>query len=142
MVDRLLAFIHSPSRNHLILSNGCLDGLKYTDVGFEVSCFIADIIGDRHLSMRTQDYINKLFREHIFLSDYLGRYLAVTNVGILFEPLLKLDVETLLNRWSQNNTLLLDVGNGILNKNIYYLSKDCKDAFSVPLESINYLVHT
>ena len=92
--------------------------------------------------MRTQDYINKLFREHIFLSDYLGRYLAVTNVGILFEPLLKLDVETLLNRWSQNNTLLLDVGNGILNKNIYYLSKDCKDAFSVPLESINYLVLT
>ena len=142
MVDRLLAFIHSPSRNHLILSNGCLGGLKYTDVGFEVSCFITDIIGDRRLSMRTQDYINKLFREHIFPSDYLGQYLAVTNVGILFEPLLKLDVEAFFDRWSQNNTLLLDIGNGTLNKNCYCLSKECKDAFSIPLDSINHLVLT
>lgn len=92
--------------------------------------------------MRTQDYLNKLFREHVFLSDYLGRYFAVTNVGILFEPLLKLDVEALLDRWSQDNTLLLDVGNGILNKNRYYLSKECPEAFSASLESINHLVLT
>ena len=84
-MDRVQAFIHSPSRNHLVLSNGCLDGLKYTDVGYEVSGFIEDIIGDRRLSMRVQDYITKLFREHIFQSDSLGQYLALTNVGILFE---------------------------------------------------------
>ena len=140
MVDRLLEFIHSPSRNHLILSNGCLDGLKHTDVGFEVSCFIEDIIGDRHLSMRVQDYINKLFREHIFLSNDLGQYLAVTNVGILFEPLLKLDVEALFGRWSQNNTLFLDIGKGYVTDNRYYLTQGCPKAYSVSLASINPLI--
>ena len=92
--------------------------------------------------MRTQDYINKLFREHIFLSNDLGQYLAVTNVGILFERLLRLDVEALLDRWSQNNTLLLDIGNGTLSNKRYYLSKECKEAFSVSLASVNHLVLT
>ena len=139
-MDRLQAFIHSSSRNHLVLSNGNLDGLKYTDVGFEVSCFIEDIIGDRRLSMRTQDYINKLFLEHTFLSDYLGLYLAVSNVGILFEPALKLDVEALLDRWSQNITLFLDIGKGIMTSNRYYLTQSCTETYSVSLTSINHLV--
>ena len=140
MMDRLLAFIHSPSRNHLVLSNGCLDGLKYTDVGFEVSCFVEDLIGDRHLSMRTQDYINRLFREHTFLSDHLGQYLALSNVGILFEPALKLDVESLLDRWSQNNTLFLNIGKGEITSNHFYLTKGCQEGYSVLLSSINFIV--
>ena len=139
MVSRLLAFIHSPSRNHLVLSNGFLDGLKYTDVGFEVSCFIEDIIGDRRLTMRTQDFINELFRERTFLSDYLGQYLALSNVGILFEPALKLDVESLLDRWSQNITLFLDIGKGEITNNRFNLTKGCQEDFSVLLSSINYI---
>ena len=122
-----------------MLSNGCLDGLKYTDVGLEVSCFIEDIIGDRRLSMRTQDYINKLFRERTFLSDHLGQYLALSNVGILFEPALKLDVESLLDRWSQNITLFLDIGEGVVNKNRYFLTKGCQENYSVLLSSINFI---
>lgn len=139
-MDRLQSFIHSPSRNHLVLSNGCLDGIKYTDVGFDVSCFIEEIIGDRRLSMRVQDYITKFFREHIFQSDSLGQYLALSNVGILFEPALKLDVEALFDRWSQNITLFIDMGKGVLTDNRYYLTQCCAEAYSVSLVSINHIV--
>jgi hypothetical protein len=139
MVDRLLAFIHNPSRNHLILSNGCLDGLKYTDVGFEVSCFIENYVRDRRLSMRAQDFVAKLFREHICKSEDYGQYLALTNVAILFEPSLKLDVESLLDRWSQNITLFLNVENGIVTNNRYYLVPGCKEGYSVLLSAINYI---
>ena len=139
-MDRVQAFIHSPSRNHLVLSNGCLDGLKYTDVGYEVGGFVEDIIGDRRLSMRVQDYITKLFREHIFQSDSLGQYLALTNVGILFEHALKLDFEAFFDRWSQNNTLFLDMGKGAVTDNHYYLIQGCMEVYSVSLASINHLI--
>ena len=122
-----------------MLSNGCLDGIKYTDVGFEVSCFIEEFIGDRRLSMRVQDYITKLFREHIFQSESLGLYLALSNVGILFEPALKLDVEALFDHWSQNITLFIDKGKGVLTDNRYYLTQGCAEVFSVPLASINHI---
>ena len=141
-MDRLQAFIQSPSRNHLVLSNGCLDSLKYTDVGFEVICFIEERIGDRRLSMRVQDYITKFFSEHIVQSDSLGQYLALTNVGILFEPALKLDVEALLNRWSQNITLFIDMGKGSVVGDHYYLTQGCAETFSVSLSSINHLIHS
>lgn len=139
-MDRVQAFINSPSRNHLVLSNGHLDGIKYTDVGYEVSCFIEDFIGDRRLSMRVQEHITKLFREHSIQSDFFGQYLALTNVGILFEPLLKLDVEALFNRWTQNNTLFLDIGKGDVTDKRYYLTQGCPKAYSVSLASINHLI--
>ena len=139
MVDRLLAFIHNPSRNHLILSNGYLDGLKYTDVGFEVSCFIENYVRDRRLSMRAQDFVAKLFREHLCKSEDFGQYLALTNIAILFEPSLKLDVESLLDRCSQNITLFLNVENGIVANDRYYLVPGCKEDYSVLLSAINYI---
>lgn len=141
-MDRLQAFIQSPSRNHLVLSNGCLDSLRYTDVGFEVSCLIEERIGDRRLSMRVQDYITKFFSEHIVQSDFFGQYLALTNVGILFEPALKLDIEALLDRWSQNITLFIDMAKGSVVDNRYYLTQGCAGTYSVSLSSINHLIHS
>ena len=100
--QRIRTFIQSPSRNHLVLSRGCIDGMVYVDVGLEVSMYIEDKIGDRRLSMRTQDNLNIKLRDSIKVSEAYGSYLALSNIGIIFEPSLKIDVEGLLNRWSQN----------------------------------------
>ena len=102
----LKAFLSSPSRNHLVISDGCIVGFDYIDVGLEISAFIEDKISDRRLSMRVQDHLNVLLRSHICKSEEFGEYLALTNIGILFEPLLKIDLEGFLDRWSQNMILL------------------------------------
>ena len=137
--ENVQSFIQSPSRNHMILTHGCVEGLNYVNVGLEVSCYIEDYVRDRRLSMRAQDFVAKLFREHIRQSEDFGQYLALTNVAILFEPSLKLDVESLLDRWSQNITLFLNVENGIVANNRYYLVSGCKEDYSVLLSAINYI---
>lgn len=136
----LYTFINNTSRNHLILKNGFVDDLEYMDVGLELSAFIEDIISDRRLSLRTQDKLNSLFREHTKNSDSIGIYLALTKIGILFEPQLKIDIESLFNRWSQNMTLVIDMGRGKLSENLLYLTADSSDAYSVSLESINHII--
>ena len=105
----LKAFLSSPSRNHLVISDDCIVGFDYIDVGLEKSAFIEDKISDRRLSMRVQDHLNVLLRSHICKSEEFGEYLALTNIGILFEPLLKIDLDGFLDRWSQNMILILDV---------------------------------
>lgn len=135
----LKAFISSPSRNHLVISNGCIAGLEYVDVGLEVSTFIEDKIGDRRLSMRVQDNLNALLRTHICQSEDFGEYLALTNIGILFEPLLKIDLEGLLDRWSQNTMLILDIGKGAIADNRLFLTEGCSTNYSVSLEGVNYI---
>lgn len=135
----LKAFLSSPSRNHLAISNGCIAGFDYIDVGLEMSAFIEDKIGDRRLSMRVQDYLNILLRSHISKSEDFGEYLALTNIGILFEPLLKIDLESFLNRWSQNVMLLLDIGKGAIADNHLFLTEGCSPNYSVSLEGVNYI---
>jgi len=135
----LKAFISSPSRNHLVISDSCIDRLKYVDVGLEVSTFIEDKIGDRRLSMRVQDHLNIILRSHICKSEDFGEYLALKNIGILFEPLLKIDLEGFLDRWSQNMMLILDVDKGIIRDNHLYLSQGCSNDYAVSLEGVNYI---
>ena len=135
----LKEFISCPSRNHLVISDGCMVGFDYIDVGLEVSAFIEDKISDRRLSMRVQDCLNALLRSHICKSEEFGEYLALTNIGILFEPLLKIDLEGFLDRWSQNMILLLDLGKGHVQDNHLFLTQGCSREYSVSLEGINYM---
>lgn len=135
----LKAFLSSPSRNHLVISDDCIVGFDYIDVGLEISAFIEDKISDHRLSMRVQDHLNVLLRSHICKSEEFGEYLALTNIGILFEPLLKIDLEGFLDRWSQNMILILDVGKGHVQDNHLFLTQGCSRDYSVSLEGINHI---
>lgn len=138
-MEILKAFISSPSRNHLVISDSCIAGFDYLNVGSEISAFIEDKINDRRLSMRVQDKLNTLLSSHICKSEEFGEYLALTNIGILFEPLLKIDLEGFLDKWSQNMMLLLDVGKGYVQDDRYFLTQGCSRDYSVSLEEISYI---
>ena len=141
LLDSIRTFTNSASRNHLILSSGCLEAFNYVNVGFEISSYIEPIIGDRRLSMRTQDKLNSLLRDSIGQLDDFGAYLAITNIGILFEPSLKIDVEGLFDRWSQNNVLVVDISKGAISSNRLFLTPNCPDQYSLSLQRINYIVN-
>ena len=110
------------------------------DVGLEISIFVEDKLGDRRLSMRTQDYLNTKLRSHISHSEDFGEYIALKNLGILFEPLLKINIEGFLDRWSQNMILFLDIGKSVISDNFFFLSKGCSSKYTVSLEGLNYIV--
>ncbi len=141
LLDSIRTFTNSASRNHLILSSGCHEEFCYVNVGFEISSYIEPIIADRRLSMRTQDKLNTILRNNVKQLDGLGAYLAITNIGILFEPSLKIDIEGLFDRWSQNNVLVVDIGKGAISSNRLFLTPDCPDRYSVPLDRINYIIN-
>ena len=140
MLENVVTFTNSASRNHLILSSGCFEAINYVDVGYDLSSYIEPIIGDRRLSMRAQDKLNLLLRDNIGQIDDFGAYLAITNIGILFEPSLKIDTESLFDRWSQNNVLIVYIGKGIVSSNRLYLAPNCSEQYSVSLQKINYII--
>lgn len=139
MTNSLEAFIGSPSRNHIVFSNGRLDHLQYLDVGLELSTGIEDILSDRRLSMKSQDILNRLFSDHTISSSVYGSYLAIENLGILFEPLLKFDLMALLNKWSQNILLVINMGKGSITNDVYYLV-DGETKFTIDLHTFNYKI--
>ena len=135
-----MSFVQSTSRNHLVFTDGCLDGFQYVNVGLELSTQIEDLLSHRRLSLKAQDIINDLFSKRIMKSEHLGSYLALQNIGILFEPLLRFDLEALFNKWSQNHLLVIDRGKGCVRDERFFLVENRDVKFSVDLSSLNYFI--
>ena len=137
-MNLLQSFVNSASRNHLILSNGCLEAFNYVNIGYEISSYIEPIIGDRRLSMRVQDKLNTLLRDSVSQLEDLGAYLAITNIGILFEPSLRLNVRLLFESIS-HDTLLVVCSDGIVQNDTFHFVKPT-DGFGISLSGLSFLV--
>ena len=138
-IARLVQFSRTPSRNHIAFVTQCDDDFCFVDVGLALSMKIEDILSDRRLSLKAQDYLNDLLNTNVFDSNVIGSYLAIRNIGILFEPQLHIDIEALFNKWSQNIFLIVDMGRGSIAQDKFFLSQQT-DHYSVDLHELNYIV--
>lgn len=140
MLSELYQFSKSPSRNHIAFVTGNAEGIRFVDLGYELSTKIEDILNDRRLSMKSQDYLKGIISANIHYNNEIGEYIAIKNIGILFEPELNLSVEALFNSWSQNTILIIEMENGKVEDGRFYLVDGCPTQYSVELNNYNYIV--
>ena len=140
MLSELYQFSKSPSRNHIAFVTGNAEGIRFVDLGYELSTKIEDVLNDRRLSMRAQDYLKGIISSNLHLDSEFGEYIAIKNIGILFEPELNLSVEALFNSWSQNTILIIEMENGKVENNRFYLVDGCPIHYSVDLNTFNYII--
>ena len=140
MLSKLSQFSRSASRNHIAFVQGNVESLEYVDLGYELSSKIEDILTDRRLSMKAQDYLKSIIMSNIHKDNDLGEYIAIKNIGILFEPELNFSLEALFNSWSQNTLLIVDIANGKVDNKRFFLEDGCPIQYSVDLKDFNYLI--
>lgn len=139
LIARLTQFSETPSRNHIAFVSQCEDVFHFVDVGIALSKELVGIVSDNQLSLKARDCLNGILNSNVSNSIAIGNYLAITNIGILFEPILKLDIEALFNRWSQNMILIVDMKQGSVVQEKYYLNQQT-DQYSIDLHEMNYIV--
>lgn len=139
LIARLMQFSETPSRNHIAFVSQCEDVFHFVDVGIALSKELVGIVSDNQLSLKARDCLNGILNSNVSNSIAIGNYLAITNIGILFEPILKLDIEALFNRWSQNMILIVDMKQGSVVQEKYYLNQQT-DQYSIDLHEMNYIV--
>lgn len=66
--------------------------------------------------------IQQLFSDAVKADENIGRYLAIFNIDILFEPELKLDVGNLFDSYSKNQCLIIQADSENVLSNITHLS--------------------
>ena len=140
MLSKLCQFSRSASRNHIAFVKGNVENLDYVDLGYELSLKIEDILTDRRLSMKAQDYLKSIIMSNIHEDNDLGEYIAIKNIGILFEPELNFSLEALFNSWSQNTLLIVDIANGKVDNKRFFLEDGCPIQYSVDLKDFNYIM--
>lgn len=102
-------------RNKIVFSKQCIEGLQYLNVGLALAKML---LGKSLPSLAIQ----QLFSDAVKADVNIGRYLAIFNIDILFEPELKLDVGYLFDSFSKNQCLIIQADSENVLNNITHLS--------------------
>ena len=93
-------------------------------MGIELSTAIEKQINHKQISMVASDKLESIMQNSESTHPEIGKYTAISNLGILFEKSLKFDFIHFLDAHSKNQTLLI-YWEGEVDKNkLYFLSKN------------------
>jgi hypothetical protein len=94
------------------------------DVGHTLSEAIYNLKDKSKLPMRVLSQLDRIFENGIKNNVAIGRYLAINNLGILFEPDLKIDFLKLIDKYSLNQVLLIKWDGEIESNMLFFLTKE------------------
>ena len=113
--QEVATYVKQDLRNKIVFSKQFIEGLQYLNVGLT----LAKMLRDNSLpSLAIPQLLSSAEKE----DESVGRYLAIFNIDILFEPELKLDVGNLFDSYSKNQCLIIQADSENVLSNITHLS--------------------
>ena len=137
-MGEIASYINRQSRNNLLFTSKEVEGVCYVDIGRQLAEKIETFLQKKRLGLIAEDALKKILSQGSCKNEEVGEYLAIKNIGILFEPVLHLDVKTILKNWSRDHVLIVKLEGGIQN-GIFYLSPKATKYF-VNLNDITYKI--
>ena len=135
-IQNISAYVNRQSRNNLLFISNEVEGIKYVDIGRLLSGEIENSLEKKRLGMIAEDALRKILSRGSVINEHIGEYLAIKNIGILFEPALKFDIMSILKNWSRDHVLIVK-HEGEIREGIFYLvSHSTKQ--SINLKEITY----
>jgi hypothetical protein len=87
--------------------------------------------------MRVSSELDRILHAAISNHDLFGKYLSIENLGVLFEPELKIDFNRLLDSYSQNNALFVKWDGEIDAESIYFLTKE--NGIKINIKNVSHI---
>jgi hypothetical protein len=134
--QHIIEFLDTKPSNKIVFSRQAAGGI---DLGKELSSHIKPHLDHKRLSMKTKDLIDELIQSNINTSDEIGKHIAIKNLGILFEPELKINFEHILKTYSSINTLIIQWPGEISSNHLFFLSKE--KGLKADLKNLTYTIH-
>lgn len=109
--QEIASYVKQGLRHKIVLCEERIEGLNYLNVG----CSFARLLRAGKLP---DSAIRELLSSSVGEDKDIGRYLALCNIGILWEPELKLDIGNLLDGFSRNQCLIIHSNNTALSQSL------------------------
>lgn len=94
-------------------------------------------VDDKNLSFEAEDCLEKIIENNVVDAEF-GKYVAIKNIGILFEPALRLNLEVKIDSWSRSYVLMVNRDEGEIDDDIFYLKTKEQKEFKINLMGIVY----
>ena len=131
-IQDIAYYLQQNTRNKIVFCREGIDGIRFINVGLELS----QILGDNPDDMDGADTAYKQVLGQSQENSEIGMYLALENIGILFEPDLRLDVRSILDAYSKNQCLIVKTDAEIADDRFYFLRKG--DGTEIDLRGFSY----
>ena len=135
--ETILSYLSTRSRNKIVIFRENIAGIELTNIGLLLSEAIFNLKNTDRLSIRATNELEGILQKATYDHAEYGKILAITNIGILLEPDLKIDFMRLLDRYSQNNALFLHWEGDIDNEHLYFLSKE--NGIKIKIKNLSHL---
>lgn len=132
------SYLNSTARNKIIFFRNDIPGIEPIDLGNKVAGSISKIVNDKRLSFKAKLIIEDVLSSSLIEHDNYGRILAVSNIGILFEPDLKIDIINLFDSYSSGNPLFIRWEGETEKGKLFFLSK--QNGIKVELKNISHII--
>ena len=138
LIREINAFLNVAPRSRLVFVRNLerTEKISRVNLGKEVASFIVSS-RESDETPNIQSFIKQLITERTTVHPEIGKFIFLTNIGILFEPELSLDVELLLSNLSRNILLFLDWNGEFKFPYMYFLSKNSKNR--IKISNLNYI---
>ncbi len=131
-------YLHSSSRNKIVFYRDELTNITPTNIGEELAKKIKPHAINEKISLISKPLLADIFSSNILFHKHFGNILAISNIGILFEPALKINFQSLISNLSSNTSLFVKWDGDIDNNKLFFLSK--QHGIKLNLNNISHII--
>ena len=130
-------YLAQATRNRLVFCHEQIDGLTFVNVGK----ILAEKLTEQGLHSPMIAYMAEEVLSEILSStkvdDEIGSYVALNNIGMLFEPDLAFNLKSVIDSASTNKVVII-LSDGIIKSDRYYFLQEGDISF-IDLHGLSYI---
>ena len=135
--EQIYKYISQASRNRLVFCHAMIEGITFLDVGK----YMAEKLSEEKLRSSQIAYAAEDILSDILSSPKedveVGPYVALSNIGILFEPDLAFNLKSALDSASTNKVVII-LSDGIIKSDCFYFLQEGDTSF-IDLSGLSYI---
>jgi len=131
-IQDISTYLQQGTRNKIVFCKDDIEGIQFVNVGME----LASLLDKQPVLISGVETIYRQVLNKSQQDKDIGIYLAIENIGILFEPELKIDIRSILSNFSKNQILIVKTEALIDNDNLYF--QNINDNVYVSLQDLSF----
>ena len=130
-------YLSQATRNRLVFCHNPIEGLSFIDVGRVLAEKLTkENLRSSMIGYLAEDVLNDIISTVIDDAD-IGPYVAIENIGFLFEPELEFNLESTLDNASKDKVVIIR-SDGFIKSDIFYFLQEGDSSF-INLHGLSYI---
>ena len=136
-INQIVDYISQASRNRLVFCHEHIEEITFTNVGEVIAKALKEEnINSPMIAYAAEDILSDIL-SFVKIDPSIGKYVALENIGILFEPELGFNLKATIDNASTNKTIIICSEAQIKNNCLFFYQEG--DKYSIDLNGLSYI---